>query len=97
MALRWLWLILIVVVSFGFKSSDLVDMEAAIIEQDFQTAKVLAGKLIDQQPDDEVLFQAQYYLALSHLRLNEYTEAEAIFQKLITQKADLKIRDKSYL
>jgi len=87
---RKLYIFFLIIVAFAFCGSSkitLVDVETAIIEEDYERAKSLAQNIIDKKPLKGELDQALYYLGLSqlHLGLNKiilsYQRKDIILKK----------------
>ena len=73
------------------------EIETAIIEKDYPTAKQLAEQFINTRPGLEPTQEASYYWGLSHLRLNEFSQARELFGRLIKQTKNQKLKDQAAL
>lgn len=81
-------------ISFGAIS----DVETAILKQDFKAAKALAQEVLNfAVVKKDVANQAMYYLGISHLRLDEYSNGVKVFKQLLKEEPNDNIRDKSYI
>lgn len=86
---KWLsvFIILTVFIVSGF--TKLSDIETAIIEKDFKTAKSLSEKFIKKYKSGPDFNQAQYYLGISEIGLAQYADAQTAFNKVL-EKVDSK-------
>lgn len=82
---------------YGASKVTLKDIESAIIQEQYDTAKNLSQKFIDSKPVKRDLDEALYFLGLSQLRLTQYNDARATFNLLISGFPNAKLRDKAYL
>lgn len=88
--------ILSVFVSQAF--CDMNEVETAIMKQDFVLSKKLAMDVLNfAVVKKDVAVEAKYYLGISHLRLEEYTEAIILFRGLLKDNPPDDIRDKAYI
>lgn len=83
----------------SISQADLTEIETAIIQQDFATAKQLANDYLATQPHpaDVTTQKVQYYLALSELNLEEFVLARETFEQIIAHQPDEKLRAKASL
>lgn len=77
--------------------ADFSDVQMAIIQEDYQKSLTLAEETLATESDASKKKELRYYLALSHLRLNHFTEASLMFENLIKERLDSKLKDKVYL
>ncbi len=73
----------------------LADLQAAVMQEDFKGASVMARDLLKQPLSREQASQAEYYLGLSYLRLAEYSQAYETFKKLLSERPALSLGDKA--
>lgn len=83
--------ILVILLLCGFSHVRLIDIQTAIIQEDYSMAESLAQEYIQTKPAQEHLHEALYYLGLSRLRLAHYPQARETFQQLqsVTVKGTL--------
>ena len=79
----------------GFAS--LSDIETAIIEKDFKTAKFLAQSFIEKNPASPETNQVKYYLGISELGLSHYLEARRSFQQVMEFSVTDNLYEKAWL
>ena len=84
-------------VSEAVANVSLVEIEKAVLKEDYQQVQELANGLIANPPDQETVHLAHYYLGLSYLRLGAYQKARDVFEPLTLQRQDPQLRDKAYL
>ncbi len=65
------------------------DIETAIMNKNYEQAKVLATSQLKSSLDPQEKIQSEYYLGLSQLRLGQYPEARSAFQ-IVMSVADSK-------
>ncbi len=94
---RFLFVAALVLLFGRLSYAALIDVETAIIQEDYAAAESLAHQLIDAKPSKNELDQATYYLGLSQLRLSRYQEARDTFGPLMIGASDQNLRDKAYL
>ena len=85
----------LVAASMSFAS--LNNLEAAIIQQDYAKAKHIATTLLNHSPSKEDAPRIKFYLALSHLRLQEYNSARILFHERAFSLADTSWKERSHL
>lgn len=79
-------------------ATDIGDVETAVMRQDFEQAKILASELHHAGgPSTKMAGDAAYFLGLSHLRLQEYSQAIPVFKELLQTEISKDLRDKTYL
>ena len=90
---------LLVLIFSGFEKSSeaLLNIETAVMSQDYKKAKKLAQEFIRQGTDKKKVDEARYYLGLTYLRLGEYKEARVIFNNLKKKSHVPKLQEKVYL
>jgi tetratricopeptide (TPR) repeat protein len=72
----------------GFSAVTLEDIETAVIERDYATAKSLAQKFLDAGPGHAQKNEAMYFLGLSELFLGEPEKAQEIFVGILHNDPD---------
>ena len=78
--------------------ADIAQVEEAIVQEDYAIAQTLAQEVLNFAVVEKTVAQrAQYYLALSQLRLGDHKSAQRIFKKLLKAKTSDQIRSQSYL
>ncbi len=82
---------------YGFAPRELAPLETAVLQKDYQHAKMLASTLLKQGISAETADEARYYLGLSYLHLKEYSRAKALFRALAEKVKRSDLRDKVYL
>jgi len=82
---------------YGFTPPTLQDIEIAIVQQDYNQAKLLAGQWLERGTEDPRTDNVHYYLGLCELRLEEFERSREIFTELIQADIDPPLRDKAYL
>lgn len=92
-----IFVVVVIIFSSQLSFADLKSIETAIIKGDFTTAQKLAKQLLETNLDKSNEHEARYYLGVSHLRLNEFEEAQMVFSRLIKDKLSPELRDKAYL
>ncbi len=95
---RWLALGLTglgVLLCAGFKGIQLKDIESAVIQEDFETARRLARVFIDGSAPEREIDTARYYLGLSLLFEDSEQEARAILEPLAQKYPDGVLGDKA--
>lgn len=63
------------------------DIEAAIMDTNYEQARLLASKVIKTTRDAKERIQAEYYLGLSQLRLGQYAQARSAFNIVMDDAA----------
>jgi len=81
----------------GVTSAPLLEIETALLREEYEIAKNLAADLLNQNFDSKTSFKARYYLGLSELRLGEYPEAAETFISLMKESTEPSLRDRVYL
>ena len=89
--------LLVLICLYGFANQEMSDIETAILEKNYETAESLAEDFIAKEATQESDFLARYYLGLSRVYLEKYNQAIEVFQELLKQKPDNKLRDRTYL
>lgn len=87
--------LLIFLVFSGFTKMN--DIETAIIEKDFKTAKNLAEEFVSQNPSSLDAAKAKYYLGLSELGLVQYESARTAFNQVLELNPSASLYDKAWL
>ncbi len=72
----------------------LVNIETAVIKEDYVKAKSLAQEYILAETDKAKLDEARYYLGLTYLRLGDYKEARVIFNNLKKRGQGAKLQER---
>jgi len=93
----FLFLLLGVTASYAKGAVQLSDIQAAIIEGNYQKAYDQAKVFIKQNPSKSQSDQAQYYLGLSLLWLDKPAQAEEIFHTLTMYDPDKELLDRTYI
>jgi tetratricopeptide (TPR) repeat protein len=99
MRLKYLLLIIIffwVGTSFA-ASNSIVELQTAIMQEDFKKGEDLAKGLLGQNLSKAEKAQVQYYLGLSQLRQGDYAPAYDTFKKLLAERPATDIYDKAYV
>ncbi len=81
----------------GFSDIKLQDIETAVIEKDYETARNLAQTFLASNPGRAQKNEASYYLGLSELFLGEPEKARQIFVKIIESDPDAPLKGKAYI
>lgn len=97
MNLRLLLVASIIIFTCQPTFASLNDLESAIITQDFQAAKQTAVDLLKGDLKRGESAQVKFYLALSHLMLEEFEPAKVIFKEIIDEPLEEQLRDRAYL
>ena len=79
------------------QNNGLSDIEAAIIQEDYKKANDLARKMLQAKQPAVDAAQAEYYLALSYLRLGEYPQAYDTFKKVVNARPAVDLYEKAYI
>jgi outer membrane protein assembly factor BamD (BamD/ComL family) len=79
------------------KAASLSDIEAAVMDKDYEQARTLSKQLIKDKPASRDFVLAQYYYGLSQLRLKQYTESRKAFQVVMHDSSDAELYDKAAL
>ena len=96
--MRLLFLCFMLTVSASFHAyAALPDIEAAVMNKDYAQARELASKVIKDSKTSADRMEAQYYYGLAQLRLGQYEDARAAFQKVMDSHPSQDIYDKSAL
>ena len=78
-------------------AASLSDIEAAVMEKDYEQARLLAQQFLKDNATAPERVNAEYYLGLSQLRLKQYTEARKAFQIVMQASTDQDLYDKAAL
>jgi tetratricopeptide (TPR) repeat protein len=78
-------------------SNSLVDLQTAIMQEDFKKAGDLANGLLAQKLSKPEKAEVQYYLGLSQLRQGDHALAYDTFKKVIADRPSTEIYDKAYV
>lgn len=73
------------------------DIETAIMNKDFKTAKTLSENFIAQSPSDPQVHQVRYYLGISELGLAQYQQARDEFKRVLHSSVGDNLYDKAWL
>lgn len=79
----------------GFTSQS--DIEIAIMNKDFKTAKSLAQRFVEESPSSPQISQVRYYLGISHLGLLDYSQARDEFKRVMDSCEPDNLYDKAWL
>ncbi len=79
----------------GFTSQS--DIEMAIMNKDFQAAKILSESFIKENPSSPQMTQVYYYLGISELGLSHYKEARSEFGRVLHSSPTDNLYDKAWL
>ncbi len=93
--LIFIFVLIAAVASWGASFVGMDDIETAIIEKDYEGAQSLAQEFLAQKPPKAQADQARYYSGLSQLRLNNYTKARGVFERLKASASDAKFIDQA--
>ncbi len=83
--------------SLAFSSSPLIEIETALLKQDYENVQELAFKLIKRNSDDKTSLAARYYLGLSQIHLGQSQEAVETLRELTKESLESSLKDKVYL
>jgi TolA-binding protein len=75
----------------------LPDIEAAVMNKDYTTAKALASDVIKNSNDASQRTEAQYYYGLAQLRLGQYADARQAFRAVMDAHPSQDVYDKAAL
>lgn len=75
----------------------LPEIETAVMNKDYTTAKELASDVIKNTNDPAQRTEAQYYYGLSQLRLGQYADARQAFQSVMDAHPSQDVYDKAAL
>jgi tetratricopeptide (TPR) repeat protein len=78
-------------------ANSLVELQTAIMQEDFKKAGELANGLLSQNLSRPEKAEVRYYLGLSQLRQGDYAPAYDTFKKLIAERPATEIYDKAYV
>ena len=84
-------------VSATIAHADLSDIEAAVMNKNYEQARVLSTGILKNTMDPSQRAQARYYLGLSQLRLGQYARSRQEFQALMRLTLDSELYDKAAL
>jgi len=90
-----LYVVVLILVSSGFTKIN--DIETAIIEKDFKTAKNLAEDFVANNPTSSDSAKAKYYLGISELGLVQYDAARTAFNQVLELNPSDSLYDKAWL
>ncbi len=76
-------------------NADISEVEAAIMNKNYEQARVLAGKVLKDTVVIKQRVMAQYYLGLSQLRLGQYANARKNFQIVMQAAMSQDLYDKA--
>ena len=81
----------------GAANSNLSEIQTAVIQEDFVKARLLAQEYLATQPHpgDPLTKEIQFYLGLSQLNMEEFTQARETFQQVIAHQPDEKLYEKA--
>ncbi|MBF0619559.1 MAG: SPOR domain-containing protein [Candidatus Omnitrophica bacterium] len=92
------WFIAVVLI-LGLVSSvhaaSLGDLQAAVLQEDYDKVASLAKELAAQKLPKADMQQVVYYMGLSQLRLGDYAKGQETFKKLIIEKPEGDLLDKA--
>ena len=91
------FLVALALLSSAASSVRIVDIETAVMKENYPEAESLARSFIDSKPSKKDLDDAIYFLGLSQLRQGRYEEARKNFNLLISSFPKESLRDKAYL
>ncbi len=93
-----LCLVTLCLLSFCFSAyAATSDIEAAIMDTNYEQARMLASKVIKTTRDSKERIQAEYYLGLSQLRLGQYAQARSAFNNVMDAASSQDVYDKAAL
>lgn len=75
--------------------ASLNEIEAAVMEKDYESVRTLSANLLRKSSDNQERLQAQYYLGLGQLRLGKYAESRKSFSLVIQAHPKSELYDKS--
>lgn len=73
------------------------DIEAALMNKDYEQVKQLSQKVLKDNTDVAARIQAEYYLGLSQLRLGQYVAARSAFQIVMSSASSPELYDRAAL
>lgn len=79
------------------EAQTVADLRHVMMQEDYKTAKTMAEKMLSSRLMRSDMAEIEYYVALSQLRLGEYTQAEQTFRKIITLRPADSIYDRSVI
>ena len=82
---------------YGFSSSDLKEIEMALLDKKYPQAEKLSRAILDSHPSRDVARQVSYYLGLTQLDQGKYRDAQKIFDDLAKDSLDQPLKDKAAL
>ena len=88
---------LFVSVAAPWVQAALPDIEAAVMDKNYEQARALAAGLLKDTADPKQRIEAQYYLGLSQLRLGQYAQARKAFQIVMRAAPNQELYDKAAL
>jgi tetratricopeptide (TPR) repeat protein len=78
-------------------TNSLVELQTAIMQEDFKKAGELASGLLTQNLSKPEKAEVEYYFGLSQLRQGDYALSYDTFKKLIAERPATEIYDKAYV
>ena len=94
---RFVYFLIIYFCFAPFAQAALSDIEAAVMEKDYEQARSMAKQFLKDNADSPQRVNAEYYLGLSQLRLKQYTEARKAFAIVMQASPDQDLYDKAGL
>ena len=83
--------------SSAYCAPSLIDIQTAFIKHKYSKVQSLSEKFLSKNSSTKESYQVRYYLGMSLLNLNNYFEAERIFESMIQSDVPLVLKDKARL
>ena len=77
--------------------ASLADIEAAVMDKDYEEVRFLASKLLKSTADPQERIEVEYYMGLSQLRLGQYAQARKAFEIVMQATRNPELYDKAAL
>ena len=88
--------VIIVIGSSLVYASEMADIQAAIIAQEYEKANRLAKEYLSQNPQ-QGMEEATYYYGLSFLHLSDYVQARKYLKQVVQSRNNKDLRDQAYI
>lgn len=97
MMTKYLIFFLVVGMPAAVRAQTVSDIETAVMDKDYEEARLLSAKLLHGPMEPAERIQVQYYLGLSYLRLGQNVQARKAFQMVMRETPNTDLYDKAAL
>ena len=81
----------------GTSYASLSDIETAVMDKNYEQARLMASNVLKDTTDAQERMQAEYYVGLSQLRMGQYVDARKAFEIVMNASPNQELYDKAAL